>query len=84
MALRIIEGPHVSHPMNATGGLYMQVLSDTGRATALELLQFCAPHAEAHGYAPGGKGTLGWPCQHGIVSCTYAVWFHDKRTDHGT
>jgi hypothetical protein len=76
--LKLNHAPVVVHPINAAGGLYFDILSTEGRASAQEIYDFIAPMARERGYDPDGRATLGLPCAYGLKACTYAVWFHTK------
>lgn len=76
--LSFLDKPAVHHPINAMSGLYMEVLASEP-CPAAELLDFVRPEVVKHGYNPDGRAMLGYPCQHGILSRSYAVWFYEKR-----
>jgi hypothetical protein len=76
--ITVREGPRVVSPMNARGGLYIQLHSAHGYLTSDQILKFCVPLAREHGYNPNGDGMVGMPCGAGIKALTYAVWFYDR------
>jgi hypothetical protein len=78
MAIKIIEGPRFCAPINASPGLYIEALSEEGRATRAELLAAVRKQVSAAGYNPDGRGMVGPPCGYGIVSYSYAMWFYDR------
>jgi hypothetical protein len=72
------EKPHFVNPMNAMPGLYMSVLASERVSTEKQLLAFVRKDVLRAGYNPDGRATVGMPCCYGVVSRTYALWFHDK------
>lgn len=76
--IRYLQTPEQSFPMNAQGGLYAEILCDTGPADKGEALQFVYADVAAAGYNPEGRAEMGPPCQHGIVSCSHSMWFYER------
>lgn len=69
--------PRVEAPDNAETGLYMEVLV-TGYMTDVMILRFVEDDVRFYGYDPMGRGMLGPPCSHGVLSTTRALWFYEK------
>jgi hypothetical protein len=76
--LRIAEGPVFSTPMDASAGLYIQVLSQHGRVSQDALLAFVREAVAKAGFDPDGNGLVGLPTVHGITALTYSMWFYDR------
>lgn len=77
--IQLLEGPTEAYPMGApAGGLYMKLLGADGPLSSAEIYDYCAQGARELGFDPDGRSTVGPPRQHGVKSCTHAVWFHDK------
>jgi hypothetical protein len=73
----IIDGPKVVRPLNAVGGLYIQINRDTDvpfRRFKKALDQI----ALQHGFDPHASGSVGGTCSHGVNTVTNAVWYHDR------
>lgn len=75
--LKLLRGPEVVYPMNAVGGLYMELLRPDNVAVA-RYVPALKELARKHGYNPDGRASVGPPCQHGIDTVTHAVWFYEK------
>lgn len=75
-----VKPPRFERVDNAESGLYMEILCDVGSASRLDALDFVGPDVTAAGYDMFGRGDMGPPCQHGVLSCTHSLWFYTKLT----
>lgn len=75
--IKLLDGPRHINPINAEGGLYMQLL----RPSDVPIKDFrpgLKELAAKHGYKPEGRAMIGPPCSHGLDTVTHAVWFHER------
>ncbi|MCD1261274.1 hypothetical protein B5M42_020955 [Paenibacillus athensensis] len=76
--MRVIEAK-VCYPINATGGLNVQIEGTSKEIYGGAADRFAVEIANAEGWNGNGRGSIGIPVRKGIDFYTRAYWFYEKR-----
>lgn len=75
--LQLLDGPREAWPINAVGGLYVQI-KRPARTNLAAYVDSLAELVRPLGYDPHGRVTQGAPCAFGLGTVSQAIWFHDR------
>jgi trehalose utilization protein len=76
--MRVLE-VNVAHPINAIGGLYVEVEGSREEIYGGEANKLAMQTAYDKGWNGNGKASMGIPVKQGILLYTRSYWFHEKR-----